>query len=151
MANEGATYSIGRAPMSGRGDVDPEVYKDFGRDTEAGKLIYNLYNSSANARKNYKPNVRVRPKRTAAIGLTPDQEHKLKQRARYEEVRMRKSHGAAAPSLPVSALAAGVLGDARRRPAAHAPDPTPSRPSRDPRGTSTGARRRPRKLTGRMP
>lgn len=76
------------------------TYKAFGRDTEAGKLIYNLYNSGASKRNAYKPNVKIRTKKTASMGVTPAQEHKIKQRAKYEEVKLKKSHGAAAPRLP---------------------------------------------------
>ena len=79
---------------------EDEVYKAFGRDTEAGKLIYNLYNSGASKRNAYKPNVKIRTKKTAGMGITPEQEHKLKQRAKYEEVKLKKSHGAPAPRLP---------------------------------------------------
>lgn len=78
-----------------------DVYKSFGRDTEAGKLIFNLYNSGASKRNAYKPNVHIRQKKSSQMGLTPEQEHKLKQRAKYEETRLKKSHGAPAPQLPM--------------------------------------------------
>ena len=57
----------------------------------------NLYNSSANKRKEYKPNVKITTKKR----LDPHAEHQLKQKMKAEKVKLNFQHGAAAPKLPV--------------------------------------------------
>jgi len=60
------------------------LYKEFGRDTAAGRAMFNLYNKG---KVNYAPNVRIKTKQ-----VDPNAEHQAKIRARKQEVERKKAY-----------------------------------------------------------
>eukprot|EP01083_Nonionella_stella_P277943 945086_1 len=68
-----------------------DIYKKIGRDSEAGRLIYNIYNSGK--RFEYKPNVKFKTKKS-----NPHAEHLAKIKSKHEQVKSSRASVQIPPS-----------------------------------------------------
>ena len=75
--------------------ANSDTYKTFGRHTQTGKLLYNIYN--AHQRNTYKPNVKLILNKE---NTDPHEEHLTKLRKERQILKDRKNTPISDPSLP---------------------------------------------------